>query len=786
MVNESHRYMEQSPLDVVASSDGLARDDSVQPAQPLPRGALRLVPDAAGAHVARCDTNRRYVWVNEGYARRLGVTPEDLTGKLVQDVIGREVYALVRPYIERALAGETVEYEVELFSEPAPGLFRVIFAPSYDASGASDGWTIVATDITRRKRLEESLRDYKALVTNLPVGVYICDAPSGTIGYYNRRASELWGREPRAGDDGERLFGGVRLLRADRTPMPEAEIPAARVLNGEPSVHNHEAIIERADGSSIAILINSHPLRNHNGHIAAAVTVFQDISEQKQLFEALQRSERLYRGIGESIDYGIWVCDAAGRNIYASESFLNLVGLTQEDCSQFGWGQVLHPDEADETLAAWKACSHSGTFWEREHRYRGVDGRYHHVLARGVPIWENDRIVCWAGINLDIAALKDAEAKLRDADRRKDEFLATLAHELRNPLAPIRSALQLLRLQGLPDRNCEWARDVIDRQVDQLSRLVDDLLDVSRITRGKIELRKSTFDLATLFERALETSQPSIDAAAHQLKVSLPDTRVLLEADLTRLAQVLSNLLNNATTYTPPGGTIELTAAVSNDSVEISVSDNGMGIPANMLPLVFDMFAQGQNPANRGEGGLGIGLTIVQRLVEMHGGTVRAASDGPGSGSTFVVTLPISPVVGGSDSPAPATAGSRPNLTTRHRILVVDDNRDAADTLSRLLALMGGDVETAYDGATALAKCREATPDIIFLDLGMPGLSGFDVAARLRADASYGRTVLVAMTGWGQDEDRMRSRAAGFDHHAVKPADPHILEALIAGLEPRR
>jgi signal transduction histidine kinase len=373
-----------------------------------------------------------------------------------------------------------------------------------------------------------------------------------------------------------------------------------------------------------------------------------------------------------------------------------------------------------------------------------------------------------------------AEAALRAADARKDEFLATLAHELRNPLAPIRNAVQLLRLKmpSLPE--IQWAREVIDRQVRLLSRLVDDLLDVSRITSDKIELRKERVDLSAVIRTAVETSRPAIDGAEQQLAIELPPGPVVLYADPVRLSQALSNLLNNASKFTPARGAIHLSTELEANHVAIRVRDTGIGVAPAMLPLIFDMFTQADRSLEKRQGGLGIGLTLVKSFVEMHGGTVEARSSGLGKGAEFVVRLPVR--LDGAEVETSVTAADVDArlIPARQRILIVDDNEDGAETLGRLLRTMGNDVRTAADGLAAVEVAADFRPHAALLDLGLPRLNGYD-AARCIREQSWGRNMLlIAMTGWGQDADRQRSREAGFDHHLVKPVDLDALERLLA------
>ena len=496
---------------------------------------------------------------------------------------------------------------------------------------------------------------------------------------------------------------------------------------------------------------------------------------------ALHASEKLYRAIGESIQYGVWVCSADGRNTYASDSFLKLTGLTQQQCSELGWADILHPDDRDATIAAWAECVRTGGNWYREHRVRGTDGRYHSILAQGVPIRNDDgQITRWAGINLDINRLKLTEEALLDADRRKDEFLATLAHELRNPLAPIRNAVRILEMPASDEQQRRWGRDVIARQVRNMALLLDDLLDVSRITRGKLELKKEYVGLRTVVEVAVETARPLIESKQHSLTVTLPSEELTLEADPLRLSQVLANLLTNAAKYTDPGGRIALVAGLGTDGLTMSVKDSGIGLAAQTIPDLFAMFSQISTAIDRAQGGLGIGLGLVKGLVGLHGGTVEARSEGLGRGSEFLVHLPPS-VIGSKSARLEAGRGPAEVVIPRPlaKVLVADDNREAAESLAALLELSGYRVSAAFNGAQALELAAQERPNVVLLDIGMPGMNGYEVARRIRLEAWGREALLIAITGWGQEEDKLQAQAAGFNAHLTKPVDPRVIERML-------
>jgi PAS domain S-box-containing protein len=380
----------------------------------------------------------------------------------------------------------------------------------------------------------------------------------------------------------------------------------------------------------------------------------------------------------------------------------------------------------------------------------------------------------------EISDRKRAERELREADRRKDEFLAILAHELRNPLAPISVAAQVLRLKGasaLP-----WAQEIFERQTRHMARLIDDLMNVNRISQGKLELHRAPVQLATIFEVAVEACRPLIDESRHELTIVLPEQPIFVDADLTRLAQVFTNLFNNACRYMDPGGRIRVAAEPRGAQVLVTVQDSGIGIPADKFTAIFELFAQVDPLLPKSRSGLGVGLSLARRLVELHGGRIDVHSEGLGKGSTFSVSLPVVLTVpandGGKAEPKPEPADPVPAAS--RRVLVVDDNRDAADSLTLMLGSMGHDVRTAYDGAEAIRIAGEYLPDIVMLDIGLPGVNGHDAARTIRETPWGKRTVLIAVTGWGQDADRIRTRDSGFDHHLVKPVSPEAIRELVA------
>ena len=543
----------------------------------------------------------------------------------------------------------------------------------------------------------------------------------------------------------------------------------------------YEKQMQRKDGSRFWGLFAPTRVADA-GAESLCVEFILDISLAKRAEAGLRESEARFRALADASPALIWQIDAEGRAVYFNQRYLEVVGLPPERLLGQGWHVVLHPDDRPAYLDTVTDALRRQARYQRRVRIRIKDNGWHPFDAHGAPWFGADgRFRGHVGICIDISATVQTEAALRDADRRKDEFLATLAHELRNPLAPISNAVHLLR-HPEGRRASDRIVEMIDRQVRQMVRLVNDLMDVSRITRGKIGLSKAPVALADILASAIETSQPAIDGAQHTFTVSLPAETLTLQADKVRLTQVFANLLNNAAKYTDRGGRIWLEAGREGDMAVVKVRDTGIGIDAAALPHVFEMFTQAHAPSDRHQGGLGIGLTMVRQLVELHGGTVEAHSTGPGQGSEFVVRLPLRADGAGAAAPSNGAAGAAALVGCR--VLVVDDNRDAADSLRLLLELKGATVEVRYNGPAALAALdgmASAPPHAVVLDIGMPEMDGYGVARRIRADPRFAGMKIIALTGWGQQVDRVRSRTSGIDHHLTKPVDWKTLENLLAG-----
>jgi PAS domain S-box-containing protein len=513
--------------------------------------------------------------------------------------------------------------------------------------------------------------------------------------------------------------------------------------------------------------------------------------EQVRTEAALRESEERRRLALDAAELGAWHIDLVTLAMTTDERFRLLFTGNIEEINYEQAFAAIHPDDREKNREAVEAATrHSNPApYAQEYRVIHPNGTVRWLFSKGRANYDSDepgRLVSFDGTVADISARKFIEeererlvAQLRDADRRKDEFLATLAHELRNPLAPIRNGLEIMRLAGT-EGALERTRSMMDRQLTQLVRLVDDLLDVSRVTSGKLELRREQVTLRTVIDSAVETSRPAFDLAGHELEIVVPDEPILLDGDSTRLTQIISNLLSNSAKYTHRGGRVRLEVRCEDSMAVLSVADNGSGIPPEMLGRIFEMFIQVDRALEKTTGGLGIGLSLVKGLVEMHGGSIEARSEGEGRGSEFIVRLPLA----ASSGPKLGMAEVEKSVgSSEDRILVADDNVDSAESLGMVLELLGNQVSIANDGLQALEMAERLLPEVILLDIGMPKMNGYEVCRRIREQPWGKNTILIAMTGWGQDEDKRLSQEAGFDHHLVKPVDPAALMKLLAGIK---
>ncbi|MDB5335093.1 MAG: sensor hybrid histidine kinase, partial [Planctomycetaceae bacterium] len=565
---------------------------------------------------------------------------------------------------------------------------------------------------------------------------------------------------------------GIGLLKALRAEPRTASVPVV-LLSARAG---EEARVEGLEAGADDYLIKPFSARELLARIGGTLALSK---LRQEASETLRESEERFRLMADNAPMMVGMTEPDGSCSFLSKSWYEFTGTKTTQGMGWGWLNSVHPDDRAAARANFLAASSRFEPCDLEFRVRRSDGEYRWALAALAPRFSADgRFMGYIGSAIDITDRKHFEDILTEADRRKDEFLATLAHELRNPLAPLRNGLHILRLANDDREVLSETREMMDRQLQQMIRLIDDLLDVSRISRGKIELRREVTDLKVAVLNAAETSRPLIEQAGHELKIELQPEPVLVYGDVTRLSQAFSNLLNNAAKFTRPGGKIRLRVERDNGHVVISVADSGIGIPAHLQSSIFEMFMQVDQSLEKIQGGLGVGLTIVKRLVEMHDGTVDVHSEGQDQGSTFTVRLPIA---GPQQGEHPVTTNDDKSIAAenRQRVLVVDDNKDSAQTLAMMLKIMGNDVRTAHDGLEAIEKAQEYLPNVILLDLGMPKLNGYDVCRRIREQAWGAKMDIIALTGWGQAEDRQRTKEAGFDHHLVKPVDVARLKELL-------
>jgi len=643
-------------------------------------------------------------------------------------------------------------------------LWREPHTPDENDLQALDSLARHAADLIERKRADDAMARLAAIVSSSDDAIISKDL-DGIIRSWNKGAERMFGYSSE-----ETIGKPVTILIPEDHIDEEPEI-LQRIRRGE-SVQHYETIRRRKDGSLLDIGLTVSPVRDASGRIVGASKIARDITRRKRAEAAIRESEARLRFMAESMPQKIFTARADGRHDYLNTEWLEYTGLSFEEWS---WERFVHPEDVERTLTAWRRSVVSGEPLETEHRCRRVNGEYRWHLSRARSLRDPaGEVAIWVGSSTDVQEVKEA-------DRRKDEFLATLAHELRNPLAPVVHAARLLAEPSLDPRAMRRAIEIVSRQTTRMSRLLDDLLDVSRITRGMVELRRQRVDLREVIDAAIETHQDRLVEAQHELLRPELSTPIWLDADSLRLEQVLGNLLSNAIKYTPSRGSIELTVDLEPGWVTVRVRDTGVGISAEALPHIFDLFLQEKREGRTD--GLGIGLTVVRSLVKLHGGQVSAFSAGPGQGAELSVRLPRlglleAPGSKRASSGADANAASGPS----RRVLIVEDNADAADVLSALLQSWGHTVHTVDNGPEALERVDELRPDLILLDVGLPDMSGYEVAAKLRRQPALAGTPIVAVTGYGQERDRELSREAGFDEHLVKPVSPDELQGLLARL----
>jgi PAS domain S-box-containing protein len=739
---------------------------------------FRGMVETANEGIWILDSEASIAFVNVRMAEILGYESEEVLGNKVWDLLFDEDQATVRELFERRKAGVSEQADVRFRRKDGREAWTIMSAcPLKDDRGTFRGALDLFTDVTLRRRAEEALREneerLRLAMEAGEIGTWEWDIANDRV-TWSDRIYVIHGIQP--GTFGGHVSDFTALVHPADTEDVREKIQ--RTLD-EDAPYRAEFRIVRPSGEVRWIATSAAMLRDERRRPLRLLGATVDTTERKRVEEALRKSEEFRRRILDSTRDCVKVLTLDGRFLSMNDAGLAAVEI--EDIGTLldtSWIDAWPVEEREAARRATQVAAEGGVgrfqgFWPT-HKTRTP--KWWDVVI--TPIVGSDRRpVQLLAISRDVTARRRMEDALRDADRRKDEFLAMLAHELRNPLSAISSAAILARQPHFSEQDRRFSHEVIERQVKHLCRLIDDLLDVSRITRGKIELRHEPLDVGTIIVHAVEAARPIVTERGHQLEVATPAAPLTIMGDATRLEQVVVNLLTNAAKYTESGGRIQLTVERAGTEAIIKVRDNGMGIPPEKIQEMFELFAQGDRSPARSEGGLGIGLTLVKRLTEMQGGTVTGHSEGTGKGSEFVVRLPLAPVPEAAASRA-TKEGKSSNKQTH--VLVVDDNVDAARGLAALLRLLGHEVETAFDGPSALETARLRRPDVVLLDLGLPGMDGYQVAAELRQEGFCNAVLLIALTGYGQEDDLRRSRAAGFDHHLVKPVDFEALASLIA------
>jgi PAS domain S-box-containing protein len=751
---------------------------------------VAFAANAVPALLAYLDSNVRYVWVNEGYLRWFDRPREAIIGRHASEVLDAAAWVNVRPYIERALSGEEVAFDNRLVFEGRPARdTRVSYVPHRDGEGRVRGFVVLVSDISEMKAIETALRRSERMLEQAQAAAHVgswelaFDEGLGEI-----PGSSLWSRET------YRILGYATGTPASRAGFYESVHPSDREALHAQAVHGLERRepfeteyrIVRPDGSVRVLHAWLEFERAPDGKTTHAFGTCQDITEQKQAEQEIRRAREQLELVVDATPAFIARYNPERRLVWANRSYAARFGKEPKELVGSRLVDIIG-EQAFKVFEPFFARVITGESIQVELEAPYATGpRFVQLVAAptldmaGVPDGAVAVLTDLTHRRLLERERERALNELQEADRRKDEFLAMLAHELRNPLAPILNGMEILERLG--PGNQELAnkyRTIIARQARHMRRLLDDLLDVSRVSQGKIQLHTERLDLNALLQQAVEATRPTVIEKRHTLSLTLAPQSLVLEADPTRIVQVFANLINNAAKYTDAGGHIAVTSTAEDGEAVVSVRDSGVGMTPELLTRAFDLFIQDTRSLDRAQGGLGIGLTLVRTLVKMHGGSVRAFSEGPGRGSELVVRLPLAPQA--ERFPADPAPRARDREGVPLRVLIVDDNVDAAAALGKLMEFLGHEVALAHDGPAALAAATAAPPDLILLDIGLPGMDGYEVAARLRA-AGHTRAALVAVTGYGREDDVRRSRDAGFQHHLVKPVDLAQLRRITADL----
>jgi PAS domain S-box-containing protein len=768
------------PLRMIGCTTDVTARKEAEAGQERTLATLNSLIVSAPVGIVMLDSDMRYQHINRPLAEMNGLPAEDHIGRTVEQVVPK-LYERVEPLFRRVLGEGTSipDFILEGETPKAPGVKRVwreSWFPTMGPNGQPSGVGIIVQEITEQRRAETVLKAsevrYRRLFESAKDGILILDAHAATITDANPFIAETLGYS-------QDELVGKELWQIGLFKDVGASKAAMRELQEKRYIRYEDLPLKTKAGRRINVEFVS------NVYVEDGEAVIQcnirDITKRRETERALEKAHVYTDDIIATLREPFVVLDADLRVRTANRSFYDSFHVSKgETENQFvydlGNGQWDIP--ALRTLLD-RVLSRSESVhdFEVEHTFPSLGRKTMLLNARPFPPDSKHPELILLAVE-DVSAVRERADELAEANRRKDEFLATLAHELRNPLAPLRNGLQIMKLAaGNPDA-VEKSRGMMERQVGQMTHLIDDLMDLSRISGGKIVLQKARLNVSVAVQDAVDISRPLIEERGHELVIDVSPEPLYVDADRTRLAQVFGNLLNNAAKYTETGGRIRVAVERQGGDVVVAVEDNGVGIPAHMLTRVFDMFAQVDRSLEKSQGGLGIGLNIVKRLAEMHDGGIVTESGGHGAGSRFVVRLPVALAVttdrldDHNEVPQAKPA--------RRRILVVDDSRDGATSLAEMLGIMGNDTQTAFDGLEAVAVAEAFRPDVILMDIGMPRLNGYEACRRIR-EQPWGRNIImVAQTGWGQEDDKRKSQEAGFDSHMVKPVDPAALETILA------
>lgn len=728
---------------------------------------------------------------NDSYAEILGNKHPSALGRRFRD-IWAEIWDDIFPLIEHTKTGQGVYREnlpltVHRNGFDEQGYFTFSYSPLIDESGRVAGMFCACIETTaavlaERHRQDENNR-LRQLFEQSPGIMAVLRGPRYEFELVNKAYLELVGQRVLVGKpirealpelEGQGFFELLDQVRQTGKPFVGRSmlVTLQREKEGEPEERYVDFVYQ--------------PIRDYDGSVSGIFVEGSDVTEVARAFQALRESEERLRQFANIIHHLAWITDANGEVNWYNDRWYEYTGTTSKEMQGWGWSKVVRPDALPEAIAAWKNAVATGNTYEITLPIRNAHGEFHTFFARAAPVRDAaGKITQWFGTNTNITDYLKAQEELKAADRQKDEFLAMLAHELRNPLAPISPAAELLKLAKLDPARIQQTSDIITRQVSHLTGLVDDLLDVSRVTRGLIELRDEAVELNGSVADALGQVVPLIETKRQHLHVQLPEQRLFAKGDRTRLTQIFWNILNNAAKYTFEQGHITAQLEAINDEVLFSVQDSGIGIATELQPHIFNLFVQAQRTPDRAQGGLGLGLALVKNLVHLHGGHVSVHSEGVDKGSRFLVRLPLlrqETKTPNSQAPSHRTDA----VHKQNSILVVDDNEDAALMLSMLLETSGHRVSVAYTGQQALQLAARDAPQILFLDIGLPDMDGYALARHLRKMLATDRAFIVAVTGYGQAADKEQAALAGFDCHFVKPVEAKVLLGLLEKIDQRQ